>query len=587
MKKFIKSVFSVIVSVVVLLCKIPIHANANDYSQDGWEYMENLYSFIEDNSKYTSTEFIVNSENQTETKECTNRLIVKNNSNVPIEDNYGAVAKFEGYNKLHIFQYGNIEDAKTAYNNFNMREDIVYVEFDEVIEVQSVGETQQYNYKPLSWASEAIGASELIRTIEKNSPDLPEVIVAVIDSAVEKDHKEFLDSTGNSRVLNGNRERDDKPRSTLEYHGTHVAGIILNNTPENVKVKPYNYIYYQINKVNGSYATLQNEINSAVNDGVDIINMSIGVEGLSSNSVNEAIDNAVKNGIIVVTSAGNSHDNAENNIPANYEKCITVAATGKDNNPLLFSNYGELVDLSAPGQEICSTIPFGVYMEDSGTSMAAPFVSAGAAVLKSLYPTMTAEEIENRIKNNVYVPPNWDTTKYGTGIINFSLMLEDLRSQKPTITLSEETITITATGNDIIYYTTDGSYPVVGVSDVYKVPIDMKDALIIKAIAYEDGKLPSAIVMLNINWSENIDVRYKGRETVKSPYKIEKYFCSNEEIVSFDGKQIKGESIGKATVTIFYETGQMVTYKVTVDFAPFQWFHKIVYKLFGVLLWSL
>lgn len=74
---------------------------------------------------------------------------------------------------------------------------------------------------------------------------------------------------------------------------------------------------------------------------------------------------------------------------------------------------------------------------------------------------------------------------------------------------------------------------------------------------------------------------------VESSYNIEKYTCSNDEIASFDGNRIKGESIGKATITIFYESGQRVTYNVTVDFAPFQWFHEIIYKLFGVLLWSL
>ena len=126
-----------------------------------------------------------------------------------------------------------------------------------------------------------------------------------------------------------------------------------------------------------------------------------------------------------------------------------------------------------------------------------------------------------------------------------------------------------------------------GTSKIYESPIDTSSAVRIKAIAYEDGKVPSAIATLKIKWSENMDVRYKGRESVKTTYDIVKYTCSNEEIVSFDGKQIKGESIGEATVTIFYESGQRVTYKVTVDFAPFQWFHEIIYKLFGVLLWSL
>ncbi len=586
MKKYINKVFSTLITFVILLSNTPISVDAIYYPQTEWKDMENIYSFVEENSKYTSTEFVVNSENQTEAKECTNRLIVKTNSNNPIDNNYGAVAKLEGYNQLHIFQYGNIEDAKTAYNNFNLDETVIYVEFDEIVEVQSIRSTQQYSFKPLSWASDEIGASELKCTIEQNISDLPEVVVAVIDSAVERGHPDLVDSNGEPRVLKGNRERDHNPSSGAEYHGTHVAGIVLNNTPENVKVKPYNFTYYQAHKINGCFSTLQNEINSAVGNGVDVINMSIGTEGSVSYSVSEAVDNAVSNGIVVVTSAGNSHSNAENNVPANTEKCITVAATGKDNKPLFFSNYGELVDLSAPGEKINSTTPFGIHYVDSGTSMAAPFVSAGAAVLKSLYPTMTAEEIENRIKETAYIPPGWDADNYGTGIINFSLMVEDLRSKKPTIVLSEEKITIKNIYNNTVYYTTDGSDPIVGISKEYEDPIDKKDISTIKAISYEEGKLPSAISTLHVNWSEPIQIRYKGRKTIDLLGEVERYNCTNEEIVSFDGTQIKGNSIGKATVVIFYETGQRVVYNVTVKFADWQVIHKFFYKYFGILLWS-
>lgn len=192
------------------------------------------------------------------------------------------------------------------------------------------------------------------------------------------------------------------------------------------------------------------------------------------------------------------------------------------------------------------------------------------------------------MESTVYVPDGWDFD-YGVGIVNFSNCISQVSATTPKILFNSnyDVVITSSSSNSVIYYTTDGTNPIIGSSKIYENPIDTSDAFRIKAIAYEEGKIPSAIATLKIKWSENLDIRYKGRKSVKSSYNIVKYNCSNEEIVSFDGKQIKGESIGEATVTIFYESGQRVTYDVTVDFAPFQWFHEIIYKLFGVLLWCL
>ena len=108
----------------------------------------------------------------------------------------------------------------------------------------------------------------------------------------------------------------------------------------------------------------------------------------------------------------------------------------------------------------------------------------------------------------------------------------------------------------------------------------------IKAIAYNEEQLPSNVAVFDVYWTENVVIRYKGRYTVRLDYEMERYNCTNEEIVSFDGTQIKGNSIGKASVVIFYETGQRVIYNVTVKFADWQWIHKIFYEWFGILLWS-
>jgi len=215
-------------------------------------------------------------------------------------------------------------------------------------------------------------------------------------------------------------------------------------------------------------------------------------------------------------------------------------------------------------------------------------VAACAAMLKSINKNYTHYDIENIMESSVFIPDEWDFN-YGAGIVNFSKCISEISPSTPRISFNNnyDAVITSSSFNSIIYYTTDGSDPIAGLSNVYKNPIDTAGIVEIKAIAYEKGKVPSAIATLKIKWSENVDIRYKGKKSIKSSYNVVKYYCSNRDIVSFDGKQIKGESIGKASITLFYESGQRVTYNVTVDFAPFQWFHEIIYKLFGILLWSL
>lgn len=514
-----------------------------------------------------------------------NRLIIKTDDNSKLEDDCGAIAKIEGYNGIHIMQYTSEEATEQAYDYYNELSNVECIEFDFVFRVlEPETEYVEYEYKKdyLSWGSTTASAHQAVSYATYLADDAPEIVVAVIDTGIDADHsflKDRVVDSGVDLIENDGNPDDDNS------HGTHVAGIIVDNTAENVKVSGYKALD---SGGYGYYSVTCSAIDLAVKDDVDVINMSLRWFKNKNcyNTFEESIQNAVDNGISVVVAAGNDSFDAVNACPASNNNVITVAATTINNTPAYFSNYGECVDIAAPGSGIKSTILNNAYGQKSGTSMATPFVAAAAAFLKTLNTNYSPETIESIIKENVFVPEDWNTD-YGTGILDFSEIVSKYISPYPKITLNSDKKAeiFTEVENAVAYYTTDGSKPIVGVSSVYSEPIDIKGAVSIRAIVYEEGKYPSTAATLKINWKENITIRYKGTKSMLLPpnRKIVSCYSNNEEIVTADkyNQTIYGVSVGEAKVVVNLETGQRVTYNVTVEYEPWQLF--IIYFLFGFL----
>ncbi len=514
-----------------------------------------------------------------------NRLIIKTDSNNHLEEDCGAVAKIEGYNGIHIMQYTSEEATEQAYNYYNGLSNVECIEFDFVFRVlEPETEYVEYEYKKnyLSWGSTTTSAHQAVSYATYLADDAPEIVVAVIDSGIDYEHSFF-----EGRIAEGGIdliENDNVPNDGLG-HGTHVAGIIVDNTAENVKVSGYRTLN---NGGYGTYSVTCTAIDLAVKNDVDVISMSLGWIRTTSiyNLFEKSIKNAINNNVSVVVSAGNNNFDASNKCPASNSNAITVAATTINNTPASYSNYGDCVDIAAPGSGIKSTIPNNAYGQKSGTSMATPFVSAAAAFLKTLNPNYSPQTIKKIIKENVFIPEDWNTN-YGTGILDFSKIVSKFISPYPKIILnSDKKAEITTEVEDaIIYYTTDGSKPVVGVSSVYNEPVDIKGAVSIRAIVCEEGKYPSTAATLKINWKENITIRYKGTKSMLLPpnRKIVSCYSNNEEIVTADkyNQTIYGVSVGEAKVVVNLETGQRVTYNVTVEYESWQLI--IIYFFFGFL----
>lgn len=182
-------------------------------------------------------------------------------------------------------------------------------------------------------------------------------------------------------------------------HGTHVAGIVGGTTYG--VAKKVRLVAVKVLSDSGSGT------NSGVIAGIDwvvahrngpaVINMSLG--GGKSLAVNDAVENAIKARVTVVVAAGNDNLNACNYSPASAPNAVTVGASDSSDRKATFSNWGECVDLFAPGVGITSDwIGSNIAINTiSGTSMASPFVAGLAAMELELNPSATAGEVETEI----------------------------------------------------------------------------------------------------------------------------------------------------------------------------------------------
>lgn len=252
------------------------------------------------------------------------------------------------------------------------------------------------------------------------------IIVAVVDSGVDLNHPEFA-----GRLASGFRAEDSirQEGTTVAQdnngHGTHVAGIIaaeINNgtgiagIAGDVKIMP---VKVMDATGSGYVSDIADGICWAAEHGADVINLSLG--GESSQTLTEAIEYAHDLGAIIVASAGNDGDE-DVLYPAASPHVIGVGATDSNDEIFVYSNWGDGIDISAPGVNIYSTLwenGASGYGYKSGTSMAAPHISGVAALVLSLYPELTNDQVEEVIElaADDLGENNWDSY-FGYGRIN-------------------------------------------------------------------------------------------------------------------------------------------------------------------------
>ncbi|GAB1541687.1 hypothetical protein NUACC21_43590 [Scytonema sp. NUACC21] len=245
------------------------------------------------------------------------------------------------------------------------------------------------------------------------------VVVAVLDTGVDYTHEDLQANIWtNTKEIAGNGIDDDSNGyvddvrgwnfdgnnndiSDIYSHGTHVSGTIAGvNNNVGVTGIAYNAKIMPVKVLNdsgtGSYSAIANGIYYAVNNGADVINLSLGGDA-SSFLLDLAIDYASSQGVIVVMAAGNESA-SEPSYPARYadERGIAVGAVDKNNNMAEFSNKAgakPLTYVTAPGVEVYSTLPDNSYASYSGTSMATPHVAGVVALMLSANKSLTDAQV--------------------------------------------------------------------------------------------------------------------------------------------------------------------------------------------------
>lgn len=277
-----------------------------------------------------------------------------------------------------------------------------------------------------------VGAPELWDTARGT-----EKRVCVVDSGYDMGHE----SLPRARVTGDSGAAAQPWDADSCGHGTHVAGTLaaLDNDRGPLGLLPDGAVLHVVKAFGAecqfAYAS---EIVEAVTEcrraGADIVNMSFG-GAAPSEAEKRAFAELYDDGALLVAAAGNRGEERAH-FPASYESVISVAAVDRDETRAPFSNYGENVELAAPGVGVRSTAPMDgclscddpVYTAMDGTSMAAPHVSGVAALVWGAQPDATNEDIRDVLAASARElgPPGRDPY-HGHGLVRAPEALEELR----------------------------------------------------------------------------------------------------------------------------------------------------------------
>ncbi len=388
-----------------------------------------------------------------------------------------------GANIVDLGGMVSIEEAEAMAADIRNEAGVLYAEPDYIMHHHSVPDDSRYNEQWHYFESE--GGLNLPETWDITTGN-SSVVVAVIDSGVMPHADlaanllpgyDFISDASNAKDGDG---RDDdasdagdeaiagecgfgspEKDESSSWHGTHVAGTIAAASNNSVgvagiawqtKILPVRVL----GKCGGYTSDISDGIRWAAGLAVNgvptnttpakVLNMSLGGRGSCSNTYQQAINDAVAAGASVVVSAGNSNTDAANFQPASCDNVITVASNKRDGGRAYYSNYGNIVDVTAPGGEkeidpdtgaelsvidaVLSTVDEGLdaptgdgYGFKQGTSMAAPHVSGAIALMLAVNDNLTPADVEAILKETArtfpVVPERQCATNHcGAGIVD-------------------------------------------------------------------------------------------------------------------------------------------------------------------------
>ena len=348
---------------------------------------------------------------------------------------------------MNVFAIQLSEDLYTdrLLDILNQQKDVLFAE------KEAVNRTVYTPNDPMLSQQWAINAIQATQAWDITPGGISEVIVGIVDSGVKWNHPDLqanmwineaelpgitinwtngtitggdgIDNDGNGYVddvlgwdfVPSSLSTRNNPFQSLtgSTHGTHVAGCAAAVGDNGVGIAGPAYNVKILATKHSPFGTPSNSIANGyqgiyymANTGAHIINCSWGSLGSSSdNQANLAISYAQSQGSLVVAAAGNDGANTNGNpfYPASAIDAFSVAATNSNDGKTGFSNYGDDISISAPGSNILSKVFDGgggnTYASYDGTSMASPVAAGVAALVKSVHPGMSVEDLKDYLKD--------------------------------------------------------------------------------------------------------------------------------------------------------------------------------------------
>ncbi len=288
---------------------------------------------------------------------------------------------------------GGRADAERVLRSAAARPGTVSVEVDSVLR-RTAGSSGTDPLRPRQWALRGLAAPALWSV-----PGGSDVVVAVVDGGVDAEHPDLVGS-----VLPGYDVLDPGGDAgvDLDGHGTHVAGVIAAHQGDGIGIaglRPGTRILpVRVLDENGDgfASDVADGIVLATDGGADVINLSLGGPGRSL-VVQDAVEYALAQGVSVVVSSGNSRQDGDPVMyPAAQAGVVAVGASERSGLVAPYSSTGSHVAVTAPGTDVLSSVPGG-WALSSGTSMAAPHVSAVVAAMLAVDPDLTPAQVRSTL----------------------------------------------------------------------------------------------------------------------------------------------------------------------------------------------
>ena len=493
---------------------------------------ESVESFVESVEELNSEEA---EEEKTLEESAGSRVIVKALQKPSV---FGNAEYIKGTYGKHIFQYATEEEATQAVEHYRTLSGVAYAVKDNVVESEEV-----------PYGEAMLGTQRAKEYIANNDIPTNTVKVAVIDTGIEFTHEIFKD---NPRIVDSGINVTDSGKIGSAWddkgHGSLCSEIVMDNTGENVSVIGYKVLNEYGSGTNLWVAT---GIEAAIEDGVDIINLSLGGEAepddeTDSVVLDDAVRLAISKGIIVVAASGNDGMNAKYFSPANVEGVITVGAIDNAGNHAYFSNYGDCVDFVAPGVQVEHDYIKTVHKYDQygfiisttkyyeepidGTSFSSPYIAAEISTMLSVFQGLSRDKVVSKL-TTVSVPyehltyhdgfhPIYEdqgvrlnsksliskvdieidkSSFFGKGMPQIDLMFDDVvREESPAFSVDsghyideEFDLVLASSQNAEIYYTQDETYPTKENGIKYTGAIHLDELQSVRAVVFAKNKAPS------------------------------------------------------------------------------------------------